>query len=135
MDHTSRVLLITLVVLLVVALAFPMALGGLMGMNAMRGQSGAMPGSPWSMGLVMGLGGVAVVAFWAALIVGVVLLVRVLSGAQGRPTSAAPTTPLEILQRRYAAGEINDEQFERMQENLQGPLPLPAPEVPKTTPD
>ena len=112
-----------------------MALGGFMGMNAMRGQPGAMPGSAWSMALVMGLGGVAVVAFWAALIVGVALLVRVLSGAPGRATSAAPTTPLEILQRRYAAGEISDEEFQRMQENLQGPRPLPAPEVQQNMPD
>ena len=83
----------------------------------------------------MGLGGLAAVAFWAALIVGVVLLVRVLSGAQGQPTSTTSTTPLEILQRRYAAGEIDDEQFQRMQENLQGPRPLPAPEVQNNIPD
>ena len=33
MDRTSRILLVTLIGLLVVALAFPMALGGVMGMR------------------------------------------------------------------------------------------------------
>ena len=121
MDRTNRVLLITLIVLLVVALAFPMALGGLMGMQAMRGQMtpGDMPG-PWSMGLIMGLGGVAVIAFWAALIVGVVLLVRMFSAPQERPPTPAPASPLEILQRRYAAGEITQEQFQQIQHDLEG---------------
>ena len=104
MDRTSRGLLISLIVLMVVALAFPMALGGLTGMRAMRGQPGSMMDSPWSMGFVMGLGGIAVIAFWAALIVGVVLLVRVLSGS---PSSAA-TTPLEILQRRYGHCQVDE---------------------------
>ena len=103
MDRTNRLLLITLIVLLVVALAFPMALGGLMGMQAMQGQMtpGNMPGPPWGMGLVMGLGGVAVIAFWAALIVGVVLLVRMFSrpaGGTGHAsssiTSGDPPTPV-----------------------------------------
>jgi uncharacterized membrane protein len=37
-------------------------------------------------------------------------------------TSAAPLSsvaPLEILERRYAAGELTDEQFERMRQRLQ----------------
>ena len=124
MDRTNRVLLITLIVLLVVALAFPMALGGLMGMQAMRGQM--TPGdmlSPRSMGLVMGLGGVAVIAFWAALIVGVVLLVRMFSARQEGPPTPAPASPLEILQRRYAAGEVTREQFQQMQQDLDGGPP------------
>jgi len=116
MNRTDRLLLVGLIVLLVIALAFPMALGGLTGMHAMRGEPGGMMGSSWSMGLIMGLGGLAAIAFWAALIVGVALLARVLSGASAAQTE----TPLDILQRRYASGEIDDEQFQRMRTNLLG---------------
>ena len=121
MDRTNRVLLITLIVLLVVALAFPMALGGLMGMQAMQGQMtpGDMPGPPWGMGLVIRLGGVAVIAFWTALIVGVVLLVRMFAARQEEPSTPA-SSPLEIAQRRYAAGEITREQFQQIQQDLNG---------------
>ena len=135
MDRTSRVLLITLIGLLVVALAFPMALGGVMGMRAMRGQMGGpdMPGGGWGMGLVMGLGGLAVVAFWTALIVGVALLVRQLSSPRAAPSGPVSETPLQILERRFAAGELSDEQFERMRQTLRGPAPpdLPLGPVPE----
>ena len=94
----------------------------LMGMQAMQGQMtpGNMPGPPWGMGLVMGLGGVAVIAFWAALIVGVVLLVRMFSARREEPATPAPASPVEILQRRYAAGEITREQFQQIQHDLDG---------------
>ena len=138
MDRTSRILLVTLIGLLVVALAFPMALGGVMGMRAMMsGQMSepGMPGAGWSMALVMSLGGLAVVAFWAALIVGVALLVRQLSSPSGAQSPAAPETPLQILERRYAAGELGDEEFQRMRQTLRGQpppdvLPEPVPENP-----
>ena len=137
MDRTNRILLITLIGLLVIALAFPMALGGVMGMQAMRGQMGGpgMPGGGWGMGLVMGLGGLAVVAFWAALIVGVALLVRQLSSPSRAQIPPVQEPPLQILDRRYAAGELSDEEFNRMRETLRGPalqdLPLgPVPENP-----
>jgi len=44
--------------------------------------------------------------------------VRLLGGtAQGNaPTS--PATPIEILKRRYAAGEITREQYEQMRKDL-----------------
>ena len=138
MDRTSRVLLVTLIGLLVVALAFPMALGGVTGMRAMQGQMSApgMPGAGWSMWLVMGLGGLAVVAFWAALIVGVALLVRLLSSTSRVQSAPSRETPLEILERRYASGELSDEEFQRMGQTLRGgpappDLPLgPVPENP-----
>ena len=133
MDRTSRVLLITLIGLLVVALAFPMALGGVMGMRAMRGQMSepGMPGAGWSWALVMGLGGLAAVAFWAALIVGVALLVRSLSSPSRVQSPASRETPLEILERRYASGELSEEEFQRMGQTLRGPTPPDLPPVPE----
>ena len=137
MDRTSRILLLTLIGLLVVALAFPMALGGLMGMRAMQSQmrEPGMPGAGWGMGIVMGLGGLAAVAFWAALIVGVALLVRLLSSPSRVQSPPSRETPLEILERRYASGELEEEEFQRMGHSLRAPgppdLPLgPVPDKP-----
>jgi putative membrane protein len=45
--------------------------------------------------------------FWAALIVGVVLLVKWVIGTQTR----VEEKPLDILKKRYAAGEISREEF------------------------
>jgi putative membrane protein len=64
----------------------------------------------------MGLGGLAILAFWAALIVGVVLLVRALGGGTG---GRWQRTPLDILKRRYAAGEITREQYDEIRKELE----------------
>jgi putative membrane protein len=135
MDRTSRILLLSLISLLVIALAFPMALGGVMGMRAMQGQMSGpgMPGMGWSMPLVMGLGGLAALAFWVALIVGVALLVRLLSGPSRGQIPSSGETPLQILERRYASGELSEEEFTRMRHTLRGsaspdPPPGSAPE-------
>ncbi len=56
--------------------------------------------------------------FWAMLILGAVLLaikMRIYP-----PRESFLETPLEILQRRYAEGEITDEEFERQKAHLQG---------------
>ncbi len=64
-------------------------------------------------------GGIFMIVFWALVIVGVVLLVRWLLAASGRGASrAADEAPLEILKKRYARGEINQEEFERMKKDL-----------------
>ena len=38
-----------------------------------------------------------------------------------RRTQISSAAPLEILESRYAAGELNDEQFEQMRRRLQRP--------------
>ncbi len=60
--------------------------------------------------------------FWI-IIVGVVVyaFARVFeSGGQASALSqaSAPATPIEIAQRRYAAGEINDDEFMRIRDTL-----------------
>lgn len=119
MDSTTRTLLIALGVLLVVALGFSALLGGVMG-PGMMGQgpmgSTAMPGRGWMWGFGMGLGGLMMLAFWGALIVGIVFLVRSM-GVGGGPLPH--TTPLDTLKRRYAAGEITREQYEQVRKDLE----------------
>jgi putative membrane protein len=81
----------------------------------------------WHHDWMGGLGGFMFPGF--GLIIIVVLVVIIvwalaggrLSGSQGgtsdgRPTS--PDTPLEIVRKRYARGEITREEFERMKKDL-----------------
>ena len=74
---------------------------------------------------ILWLGGVLVVVlFWALVIAALVLAVRWLLRAdqRGRQEPPAPHSedPLEILRRRYAAGEIDDEEYERRRKKLTG---------------
>ncbi|MBP1763685.1 MAG: hypothetical protein H6Q65_743 [Firmicutes bacterium] len=64
------------------------------------------------------LGGMFMLLFWVVLILGVFYLVRMLI-AQAKPSaSKTEDTALEILQKRYARGEISHEEFEKMKKNL-----------------
>jgi len=65
-------------------------------------------------------GGLAVFLFWGLLILVVVLAVR--AAARSSADAGARTgaeAPLDILRRRYAAGEISREQFDQMRRDLQ----------------
>jgi putative membrane protein len=84
--------------------------GGGMGWGGYGGYGG------YGMGI---FGGLFMLLFWGLIIVGLILLVRWLwdhtrtGGTQGGGESA-----LEILKRRYAKGEINKEEFDRMKRDL-----------------
>ena len=71
-------------------------------------------GHGWMMG-----GGMWVlfVLFWILVIAGVVLIVRwLIGGGEKRP---AAESPLDILKKRYARGEIDRVTFERMKKDLE----------------
>ena len=73
----------------------------------------------WRWGLGMALGWIGMVAFWAVIVVGAIVLVRWLgSGMRSTEGPSARDEPLEILRRRYAAGEIDDATYERMKREL-----------------
>lgn len=79
-----------------------------------HGFRGMMGGWGWGFGILGML-------FWLALIVLVVVLVwRLLErDRRGAPHhEASRETPVEILKRRYAAGEIDRDEFERMKREL-----------------
>lgn len=65
------------------------------------------------------VGWIFMLLFWGLIIVGLVLVVRWLWD-QGRPRTDAGSgdAPVEILKRRYARGEINKEEFDRMKQDL-----------------
>lgn len=70
----------------------------------------------WGWGHML-VGGLMSVLFWAAVIALVVLLVRWLAGSadQRRPANASA---LEILEQRFARGEIGREEFEEKRDLL-----------------
>jgi putative membrane protein len=76
------------------------------------GQGG--PGPPWMLPVMMFLGAIFVFLFVLVLF----LLVRYFYRTEIAPRKSVPLTPLEILQRRYAAGEISSEDFEKIKRGL-----------------
>ncbi|HJW21931.1 MAG TPA: SHOCT domain-containing protein [Candidatus Limnocylindrales bacterium] len=82
-------------------------------------------------GILWIVGILAMVAFWALIIVGLVYAVRWLIRADrnsrlpGGPSGwnapdSRPDNPLEILRQRYARGEIDEEEYERRRKTLTG---------------
>lgn len=63
----------------------------------------------------LGFGGIGMILFWVLIIAAVVLVVRAVSnnnGKGGGELAAKPQSPLEILQTRYAKGELSQEEYE-----------------------
>lgn len=57
--------------------------------------------------------------FWGLIIIGIVTLVRWLAGRGSHKNQPATETPLEILKKRYARGEIEREEYEKMKKDLE----------------
>ena len=69
----------------------------------------------WGLGWgMMGIGWLFMVLFWVLVIVGIVALVRWLGGGPGGGGRRAR----DILNERYAKGEITKEQFEQMRRDI-----------------
>jgi len=56
--------------------------------------------------------------FWILLIIGVVVLIKALTGRTADSPAQRRETPLEILKARYARGEINEEEFQHRRSEL-----------------
>jgi putative membrane protein len=129
MGTDDRALKIVVGVLILVVLIGTVLGGTLMGPGMMgRGMMWGYgtPGAPaaaggWIGGLTMGFGMLLMLAFWVAVILGVVLLLRRASSSTSRASDATrPEHPQDILRRRYAAGEIDQVTYQRMQQELEG---------------
>ena len=86
---------------------------------------GMHPFGLFPFGLIGGLGGLI---FFAGFVLLAIWAFRALAGplrpAYASPTQPAPTameTPLEILRRRFAAGEITADEFSAARDILAGP--------------
>jgi len=67
---------------------------------------------------------VGMVVFWGLIIVGAVWIVREIAG--GRERRAAGETPVALLDRRFAAGEISVEEYRERRAALVGEPPEQA---------
>jgi putative membrane protein len=63
---------------------------------------------------------IIMVVFWIAVIVGIIFLIKwlVISTGTGRRAARSEDSPLEILKKRYARGEIDKEEFEEKKKDL-----------------
>lgn len=57
--------------------------------------------------------------FWALIIAGVVILIRRLMGNKGSERYGRMETPLDILKKRYAQGDISKDEFDSMKMDLE----------------
>ncbi|MCK8604207.1 SHOCT domain-containing protein [Desulfoferrobacter suflitae] len=82
------------------------------------GMGPGMMGGTWGW-----IGGIFMILFWVLVLVALVLFIRWLAGSgrmsSGAQPPAAFESPLEILKKRYASGEINQEQYQSMKNDLQ----------------
>lgn len=67
----------------------------------------------WGMTLWMVVGAVLALAALVALVMGAVWLIRDLLRGRARQDESPTPTPREILEQRYAAGEIDDDELNR----------------------
>ena len=56
--------------------------------------------------------------FWTLLIVGIVFLVRFLVQQQGTGSRSSEESPLDVLKKRYARGEISKDEYERIRKDI-----------------
>ena len=113
MSETARSILIAVAVLVGVLVLLPLLWGGAMmgGMMGGFGQGGMMGG--WGFG-----GVIAMLAVFLLLGGGLYVLIRAIVGPGGTSSLQGPESPVEILKRRYARGEISREEFEQAKKDL-----------------
>jgi putative membrane protein len=75
-------------------------------------------GMSWGMGWGMGFGWLLFVLFWVLIIAVLLLAVKRLMSSAQTAGGAPQQTPLEILQSRYARGEIEREEYQQKKNDL-----------------
>ena len=124
MKNDNRGLLIALVVLVALALIGPMIGGTLFGPGGMWEDTDRAPG--WALGLVAAFLGPSLFATPAALIVGIILLIRWLGGsstgldreAQGKKMEVGDPAQ-ETLRQRFVMGEVSQEEYKKIRQALE----------------
>jgi len=120
MSKDHRGLLIILGMLVLIFLIGPLLGGGMVGQGMMWGHEpqGISGMNGWTWGLIMALGLLSAFAFWGAITVSIVVLVRWLV-SMNASSNDRQDLALETPRRRYASGEISHEEYQRMSEALE----------------
>ena len=66
-----------------------------------------------------GFGLIFMILFWALIILVVIAIVKWLMGASGDKGSQSPKSARQILEERYARGEIDREEFDQKRRDLE----------------
>lgn len=67
----------------------------------------------------MWFGGGFMWIFWILLIVAVVWIIKAVSDTGSRTNNSNENSPLEILKKRYARGEIDEQEYKRRRKELE----------------
>ncbi len=83
------------------------------------------PGMMGGYGVGYGMGGfgfIMMIAFWILIVVGIVFAIRWLAASTNaaQSISASGETPVDILKKRYARGEIDKLEFEDKKKYIDG---------------
>lgn len=62
--------------------------------------------------------GIGMWVFWIVIILIVVVVIKLLVNTGSMNTRSSNETPMDILRKRYAKGEIDAEEFEKMKKEL-----------------
>ena len=109
-ERKNRCLLIALLIFLLIAASWPLGMMGPFGMG------------PWFMGRgrvgmpLFWIGGVIRLVFWGVFVIAVLRLIGPRAGGSARST---PESALDILKRRYAAGDLTREQYEQRRRDVE----------------
>ena len=68
------------------------------------------------MGLGLGFGGLGMIIFWIVILAAIVYFIRYLVN-QDKPRRDS-SSPMEILKKRYASGEISQKEYEHLRHEL-----------------
>lgn len=98
-------------------LVFPAFFAG-GGIAEAAGWGGRICPSGWGRGMMWGFPGGMFMMFLLVLLVAVVAYVLLKRQGESRPVEVPRETPLEIVKRRYAKGEITKEEYEEMKKEL-----------------
>lgn len=65
-----------------------------------------------------GFGWIFMLLFWGLVILGIFAILKWLATKRGSGKASSPKSALDILEERYARGEIDRDEFERMKRDL-----------------